>query len=59
MLKDLCFWQNYVTSLDELQAKITNSVWYPLILLKLAESIGIFSEAPNSGKSSLVVAIRS
>ena len=44
-------------SLDELQSKITSAPWYPFMLLKLAESVGILSGAPNSGKSSLVVNI--
>eukprot|EP00435_Cladocopium_sp_Y103_P040575 s1608_g11.t1 len=57
ILRDLCFWQSYVSTISELRNKITGAVWYPLILLKLAETTGILSGAPNSGKSSLVVAI--
>eukprot|EP00435_Cladocopium_sp_Y103_P032929 s2165_g8.t1 len=57
ILRDLCFWQSYVSTVAELRNKITGAVWYPLILLKLAESIGVLSGAPNSGKSSLVVAL--
>ena len=55
ILRDLCYWQSYVSTIEELRNRITTAAWYPLILLKLAETTGVFSGAPNSGKSSLVV----
>eukprot|EP00435_Cladocopium_sp_Y103_P068565 s718_g31.t1 len=54
IIKDLCFWQTSKTTITELTTRITTANLVPASLLKLAETTGILSGAPNSGKSSLV-----
>ena len=55
ILRDLCYWQSHVTTVEELTVKVTSADWYPLLLDKLAESVIVISGAPNVGKSSLAV----
>ena len=55
ILRDLCYWQSHVTTVEELTGKVTSANWYPLLLDKLAESVIVISGAPNVGKSSLAV----
>ncbi len=55
ILRDLCYWQSHVTTVEELTGKVTSADWYPLLLGKLAESVVVISGAPNVGKSSLAV----
>ena len=55
ILRDLCYWQSHVTTVEELTGKVTSADWYPLLLDKLAESVVVISGAPNVGKSSLAV----
>ena len=55
ILRDLCYWQNHVKTVEELTGKVTSADWYPLLLDKLAESVIVISGAPNVGKSSLAV----
>ena len=55
ILRDLCYWQSHVTTVEELAGKVTSADWYPLLLGKLAESVVVISGAPNVGKSSLAV----
>ena len=55
ILRDLCYWQSHVTTVEELAGKVTSADWYPLLLGKLAESVIVISGAPNVGKSSLAV----
>ena len=55
ILRDLCYWQSHVTTVEELAGKVTSAEWYPLLLGKLAESVVVISGAPNVGKSSLAV----
>ena len=55
ILRDLCYWQSHVTTVEELAGKVTSADWYPLLLCKLAESVIVISGAPNVGKSSLAV----
>ena len=55
ILRDLCYWQSHVTTVEELTGKVTSADWYPLLLDKLAESVIVISGAPNVGKSSLAV----
>ena len=55
ILRDLCYWQNHVKTVEELSGKVTSADWYPLLLDKLAESVIVISGAPNVGKSSLAV----
>ena len=55
ILRDLCYWQSHVATVEELTGKVTSADWYPLLLDKLAESVVVISGAPNVGKSSLAV----
>ena len=55
ILRDLCYWQNHVKTVEELTGKVTSADWYPLLLDRLAESVIVISGAPNVGKSSLAV----
>ena len=55
ILRDLCYWQSHVKTVEELTGKVTSADWYPLLLDKLAESVIVISGAPNVGKSSLAV----
>ena len=55
ILRDLCYWQSHVKTVEELTGKVTSADWYPLLLDKLAESVIVTSGAPNVGKSSLAV----
>ena len=55
ILRDLCYWQNHVKTVEELTGKVTSADWYPLLLDKLAGSVIVMSGAPNVGKSSLAV----
>ena len=55
ILRDLCYWQSHVTTVEELTGKVTSADWYPLLLDRLAESVVVISGAPNVGKSSLAV----
>ena len=47
ILRDLCYWQSHVTTVEELAGKVTSADWYPLLLGKLAESVIVISGAPN------------
>ena len=45
ILRDLCYWQSHVTTVEELTGKVTSADWYPLLLGKLAESVVVISGA--------------
>ena len=34
ILRDLCYWQSHVTTVEELAGKVTSADWYPLLLGK-------------------------
>ena len=55
ILRDLCYWQSHVTTVEELAGKVTSADWYPLLFCKLAESVVVISGTSNVGKSSLAV----